>query len=173
MLWKEWVKAAGLRPVDTSSAIDGDFCHELEVIFGILQFTDRGKGPHMIKLHQVALMSAMYSLFSWGETGRRYSKAPGKIPGDEISEVRRLCIFNDESLGGLHQITRIAVVPQATQEGDIICVLNGDKRTFVLRQICAQENGCFLVGLCFVSPRFARNYYDKFESIGKETFILY
>jgi hypothetical protein len=113
-----------------------------------------------IKLHPTALASAVpFHFFRHGSNFDFHPSDPGKL---QVLEGRRLCV---------KQITdNIALVPESTQTGDIICGFDGESRMFVLRPITgSKEEGttqCFaLVGMCYCS----RVYYS---SSAGETIIL-
>ena len=119
-----------------------------------------------IRAHPMAWMSALPFY--------PFSNFPGPCPLNDIRnprfpDGRRLCVFDDELRKKLGRDMHIALVPQATQEGGIICQLQGDERTFVLRQIPGETSSCnektnnfWVVGVCFI----CRWYFEKerFES---------
>ena len=109
-----------------------------------------------IPIHPFALLSALSFSFSLledaaGDLGQLREKL-------RVVEGRRLCLYtyyNTESDRGEYHI---ALVPQFTQCGDLICALNGDSRYFAFRKVVADEGKggddastyCNLVGMSYI-----------------------
>jgi hypothetical protein len=83
-----------------------------------------------------------------------------------VVEGRRLCLYtryNKEYDKGEYHV---ALVPQSTQRGDLICGLNGDARYFAFKEVAAEgvggvEDGsavCNLVGMSYIEELHQGDY---------------
>jgi hypothetical protein len=85
-----------------------------------------------------------------------------------VVEGRRLCLYTWYNAKHNKGEYRIALVPQSTQRGDLICGLNGDSRHFAFREVAADRGGvvddgstvCNLVGMSCIE-----NLYNDYKGL--------